>query len=296
MTPPTRSLCPTKESGSVFRLWAVFLLDRQMPQGRIVLKRICQSRKIAALKTDGARLLYTWLIPNVDINGCFSGDADVLKGQIFTRLKKSIKSINSYLTDLEEVGLIIWYESDGDKYLQIPDFVEKQPSLNPNKEAKTTIPLPTPELIQTLSSVYPPQSKVKQSKVKQSKEKVKYLDFVFLTPDEHKKLLTRYGEIPTGKLIDSLNRYIGQSGKKYDSHYFALLNFAKRDDVRELPTSDGGAASEQKDLEKRKQQIRDLEDEYYRSQSPETLQTWLTDKEHIHRRWLIKETMSVTDN
>ncbi len=129
---------------------------------------------------------------------------------------------------------------------------------------------------------------IKKSRV----EKSKYLDFVFLTSEEYKKLFIRYGEIPTGKLIDSLNRYIGQSGKKYDSHYFALLNFAKRDDVRELPTSDGGAASEQKDLEKRKQQIRDLEDEYYRDQSIETLQAWLTDKEHIHRRWLIKEILA----
>lgn len=139
-----------------------------MPQGRIVLKQICQSRKLTNLKTDGARLLYTWLIPNVDANGCFSGDPEVIKGQIFTRLKKSAKTIQIYLDDLSNQGLVILYEANGDKFLCIPDFVDKQPSLNPNKEAKTTIPMPTPDQLQSNSRVTPP--KVKVSKVKVNKE------------------------------------------------------------------------------------------------------------------------------
>lgn len=134
-----------------------------------MLKRICQSRKLAALKTDGARLLYTWLLPNVDINGCFSGDAEVIKGQIFTRLRKSTKTIFSYLEDLETVGLIVWYQSNGDAFLQIPDFVSRQPNLNPNKEAKSTIPLPTMEQLQTYSGLTPPKVKEREVKIKQSK-------------------------------------------------------------------------------------------------------------------------------
>jgi len=140
-----------------------------MPQGRIVLKLICQSRKLANLKTDGARLLYTWLIPNVDVNGCFSGDVDVIRGQIFTRLKKSRATVASYLTDLEQNKLIIRYEANGDFYLQIPDFVDKQPSLNPNKEGKTNIPIPSQDLLWSNSGISPP--KVKISKVKISKVK-----------------------------------------------------------------------------------------------------------------------------
>lgn len=136
-----------------------------------MLKRICQSRKLAALKTDGARLLYTWLLPNVDINGCFSGDEEVIKGQIFTRLKKSTKTINAYLADLDSVGLIIWYESNGDKFLHIPDFADKQPSLNPAKEAESAIPMPTPAQLQTLSGSTLP--KVKESKVKIKEREVK---------------------------------------------------------------------------------------------------------------------------
>jgi len=143
-----------------------------MPQGRIILKRICQSKKLADLKTDGARLLYTWLIPNVDINGCFSGDPEVVKGQVFTRLRKSIKVVAGYLDDLEVTDLIVRYQTNGDLFLHIPDFVEKQPSLNPDKEAKSTIPPPTPEQLQTYSG--PTPREVKQSKVKSKKSKENY--------------------------------------------------------------------------------------------------------------------------
>ncbi len=140
-----------------------------MPQGRIILKRICQSKKLADLKTDGARLLYTWLIPNVDINGCFSGDPEVIKGQVFTRLKKSVNTITGYMDDLSSVGLILQYKANGDQFLHIPDFAEKQPSLNPSKEAESTIPPPNPDLLQGNSG--PTLRKVKESKVKSKQSK-----------------------------------------------------------------------------------------------------------------------------
>jgi hypothetical protein len=138
-----------------------------MPAGRIILKSISDSHKLSKLKTDGARLLYTWLITHLDINGCFSGDPQVVKGKVFTRLNKSIKTIEDYLKDMEENKLILRYEVDGDIFLIVPDFAEKQPNLNPKKEGKPLIPLPSPELLQSYSRVTLPQ--VKQSKVKESK-------------------------------------------------------------------------------------------------------------------------------
>ena len=140
-----------------------------MPQGRIILKSICQSKKLASIKSDGARLLYTWLIPNLDVNGYFSADPKVIKGQIFTRLKKTNKVISKYLEELQSVGLIIIYEAKGDVYLCVPDFVEKQPNLNPQREGKSNIPPPTPDQLQSKSGVTPTQ--VKESKVKQKESK-----------------------------------------------------------------------------------------------------------------------------
>ena len=154
-----------------------------MPQGRIILKSICQSKKLSELKTDGARLLYTWLIPCLDIKGRFSGDEDVIKGQIFTRLKKTIPEISKYLTDLAHVGLIIWYETDNDKYLEVPDFAHRQPSLNPTKEAESSIPAPTPDQLQSSSCSTPP--KVKESKIKVKESKTEFPPEID-KPDFHK--------------------------------------------------------------------------------------------------------------
>ena len=204
-------------------------MDITMPQGRIVLKSICQSKKMAELKTDGARLLLTWLIPNVDINGCFSGVPEVIKGQIFTRLRKSTKSISSYLKDLDRVGVIILYQANGDTFLNIPDFADKQPSLNPDREGKPTIPLPTPDQLRTSSRQTPP--KVKESKVKLSKEEVKkkYIDFVFLTQEEYNKLTAQFGTSGTVERITALNDYIGAKGTKYKSHYHTILMWSRKD-------------------------------------------------------------------
>ena len=198
-----------------------------MPQGRIILKRICQSRKLADLKTDGARLLYTWLIPCVDINGCFSGDPEVVKGQVFTRLKKTVKVITGYLEDLVDVGLVVWYEANGDRFLHIPDFIEKQPSLNPNKEAESTIPLPTPDQLQTNSRLTPLKVKGSKVKSKESKDKNTYLDFVKLTDEEHQKLKDKFGATLNDKL-QALNDYIGSKGVKYKSHYHTILSWERR--------------------------------------------------------------------
>jgi len=114
-----------------------------MPEGRILLKAISESRKLSQLKSDGARLLYTWLIPHCDIRGCFSGEADIVLGKIFTRLKKTPEQVEEYLQDLCRVKLITRWSHNGDKFIQLPDFEKKQPYLNPSREAKPKIKLPS---------------------------------------------------------------------------------------------------------------------------------------------------------
>jgi len=139
-----------------------------MPIGRILLKSISESKKLSILKSDGARLLYTWLLPHLDINGCHSGDSMVIKGKIFTRLIKSIKIIEGYLQDLESAGLIIRYEVNGDIFLNYPDFVEKQPKLNPEREGKITITPPTQEQLMIKSGVNQDKLPHKLNKIKSS--------------------------------------------------------------------------------------------------------------------------------
>ena len=103
--------------------------------------------KLANLKTDGARLLYTWLIPNLDINGCYSGDPEIVRSHILTRLNKSRWRVARYLADLKKNKLVILYNVNGDRFLHVPDFTERQPRLNTEKEAIGIIPLPNNSLV-----------------------------------------------------------------------------------------------------------------------------------------------------
>lgn len=65
------------------------------------------------------------------------------------------------------------------------------------------------------------------------KEKEKYLDFVLLTEEEHKKLLNKLGKNRTEEMIERLNNYIGSQGKKYKSHYFTILSWDRKDPDKE---------------------------------------------------------------
>ena len=56
--------------------------------------------------------------------------------------------------------------------------------------------------------------------------KKKYLDFVYLTDDEYKKLIAFFwSEERLKKEINKLNDYIGKSWRKYKSHYFTLRSW-----------------------------------------------------------------------
>ena len=79
-------------------------------------------------------------------------------------------------------------------------------------------------------------------------EKDKYLDFVFLSSEEFKKLEERFGEEGVKGYIDRLNKYIGkigekQANKKYASHYFVILSWADKDQ-KEGKDGKGGLSAE----------------------------------------------------
>lgn len=201
-----------------------------MPQGRIVLKSICQSKKLPKLKTDGARLLYTWLIPNADINGCFSGDPQVIKGQVFTRLNHSIKTIESYLQDLESNDLIMRYEVNGDLFLHILQFQEKQPYLNPKREAEPTIVPPTPEQLQSNSRQTHAKSKSKsksKEKVKESEEEYKKrINFFFshLEPDWLVEMAKAYPTIDIEKELQKAKAWLVSNPQKAKKNFKRFIN------------------------------------------------------------------------
>ena len=104
-----------------------------MAEGRMLKKIISTSKKLANLKSDSARLLYTWLLPHLDVEGRFSADPNIVKGYVVPRLKMSTKKIAEYLDDMVINGLIILYEKNSDKYLQLNKFKDFQ-ILRENRE------------------------------------------------------------------------------------------------------------------------------------------------------------------
>ena len=190
-----------------------------MPAGRIILKSISESKKLSKVKTDGARLLYTWLIPHLDVNGCFSGDPVVINGQVLTRLNKSLDTVQGYLQDLAECKLIGLYSTNGDEFLIVPDFQDKQPQLRPEKEAKPTIPLPTPDQLRTNSRPTPElprTSKVKESKVKESKVR----EFVRIKDDDFKKLSLSFDKDKLEWCFDKLNFWASTKNKVVNGYAY----------------------------------------------------------------------------
>lgn len=124
-----------------------------MAEGRMLKRNISESRRLAALKTDAARLLWTWIIPFLDSEGRFFSTSDMIKGRVVPRLFTfTHRNIPTYIADMARVGLILLYEVDGEKLLQYRKFDVFQKI----KKDRESAPLPapsTPDLLRINSRV-----------------------------------------------------------------------------------------------------------------------------------------------
>jgi len=147
-----------------------------LPEGRMIKKCISNSKSLGFLKSDSARLLYTWLIPHLDAEGRYSADPDLIKGHIFPKVKSmTISKIKKLINELAEARLIILYKANDEVYLQLEKF-HKYQKIDKNREAKSKIPAPTEKNIINsgithenagVNRINSPIIKVKESKVKE---------------------------------------------------------------------------------------------------------------------------------
>ena len=203
-----------------------------MAEGRMLKKLVSTSRKLAALKTDSARLLWTWILPHVDIKGRFSAEPSVIKGYIVPRLKSmTVAKIEKYLLDMAANDMILLYNVSSDNYLEIVKFAEFQ-TLREDRESESIIPPPdspgaTPGVPPDNSGLS--KDKLREDKIREDKRSEDiHDDFVKLTADEHRKLIEKLGEQETKDWIAELAGYIGSKGTKYASHYQTILNWNRR--------------------------------------------------------------------
>jgi len=117
-----------------------------LAKGRLIHKKICLSEQIHLLPNDTARLLYTWIIPQLDIDGRFYGDAQRVGSLIFPLRSVKKQSIERYLVAMEEVGLIVRYEIEGQVYMWMPKFHIHQ-TLRKDRERASIIPAPPEDVV-----------------------------------------------------------------------------------------------------------------------------------------------------
>ncbi len=55
---------------------------------------------------------------------------------------------------------------------------------------------------------------------------------VLLAENEYNKLVQKFGQAGAATRIEKLSCYIASTGKKYKSHYFTILNWSYKDDVK----------------------------------------------------------------
>jgi len=107
-----------------------------MARGRMINKKICGSVKFQNLPDDTCRLLATWIIANLDVQGVFYGDPAMVRSAIFPRRTDiTVEQIEEYLVALESSGLMWRYKAKGDTWQVWPGFLEEQIGIRTDRES-----------------------------------------------------------------------------------------------------------------------------------------------------------------
>ena len=140
-----------------------------MPRGRMLNKKISYDEKVSKLSLE-SKLLFTWIIPHLDVKGRFFAESEIIKGQVCPFVDElPVKKISKCLLEIEKVGLINIYGEDH-KYLEYCGFSKNQ-TITETRESPSDIPDPTQAKLMQESSTT--QIQVKLSKDNISKEKIR---------------------------------------------------------------------------------------------------------------------------
>lgn len=111
-----------------------------MPDGRMLRKKISFDERLGQVSLESL-LVFTWMIPHLDVKGRILGDIFHIKAIVFPLIDQlSTKKIKKALAELEKVNLILIYGGKI-KYIQFNGFLKNQ-KISENREAKSTIPDP----------------------------------------------------------------------------------------------------------------------------------------------------------
>ena len=111
-----------------------------MARGRFISKSISLDAKIARLSSLAAQLLWTWMIPHIDVQGRFYGEATIVRSLVFPRQQVDTQEVEDYLDEMHKAGLLVRYQVDGEQYLYFPNFSKHQVGLRVDRESPSNIP------------------------------------------------------------------------------------------------------------------------------------------------------------
>ena len=141
-----------------------------MARGRLLNRTVSASLKFHNLSSDTCRLLATWIIAHLDMNGVFYGSATMVHSQVFPRRADvSLDDVESYLCEMETQGLMGRFEANGDVWQCWPKFGKNQPNLRRDRE-RPEYPIP-PEIDGSLPAAYRQNDGSIPAEEKLSKEK-----------------------------------------------------------------------------------------------------------------------------
>lgn len=114
-----------------------------MPRSRVIRPEFWSDEKLASLSRE-SRLTYAGLWGTSDDYGVTKGNTAWLRSQIFPYDEDlKISKFQEWLDELERIGRILPFSSDGEKYFYIPKFIEHQ---KVDKPSKNRNPLPPEDI------------------------------------------------------------------------------------------------------------------------------------------------------
>lgn len=140
--------------------------------------------------TVHAERFFIRLIMKVDDYGCFYANTALLKANCFPLLLDAVREadITRWMAECQKAGLIVLYEANGKRYLQIKDFKQRL------DKAKAKFPLPsenqTSDVFPELGNDFPAETETER---KPNTNRAKAL--VIAGDDSQRQLRNRYDEI-----------------------------------------------------------------------------------------------------
>lgn len=96
-----------------------------MAKARMLHKKISVSTQVNKLSLP-ARLLFTWMIAHADDEGKLKGDPEYVKAIVVPMTKWSFKLIRSYLEEVENQGLIYYWQENNEWFIEFVKWFDHQ--------------------------------------------------------------------------------------------------------------------------------------------------------------------------